>query len=586
MVSVIQKFRSLQGYLYGVDQPITIGQINFNLDDKEEIDIISRIKRYEGFEFTVSQNNQEINIADYFCKVFIFLQQSSRIPISNNYFFYLEKKTENKIYNIILPTLNSVANKLTLEFLISFINLINKKNYILETQSEINKQFEELKKKLGQIAATGQNYFNLINAALELKINILSSNPRLLRFGIGKSQLFMNSTITEHTSFLGTHLAQDKFITSQILNQSGMPGTQCYRVKNVEQAILTANKINYPVVVKPANLDRGIGVYANLINDGMVKDFFHKAALVSKNIILEKHYEGFGHRLTFFNGRVIKVTKKLPAGIHGDGEKNIKELIEEANIKNIDLSLNQRLYQSNMELDQEAMGLLHQFNLKPESIIEEGKFFPLKRRNNTVAGGSNEIIDIKDVHPDNIDLCIRAAQLFCLDIAGIDLIIDDIKKSWLEQNCAICEINAMPQTDELTIKAILSELTGDPNGVELHLGITKEDSLELLDEQIKNLSLELGCNGYTSSRGLVVDNKIISRAFGSHFFGTLALARCKSLKKGLAVIPITEIKKFGLPINKFSSIRLITKLEKKDIEEPDFAVFLGSIKQHTNQLII
>jgi cyanophycin synthetase len=584
MVSITQNFKSLPGYLFGVNQPITLGQISFDLDDKEEIDAISRIRSYEGLTFDGAQDHK--NIAEYFCKTFVFIQQSSGIPISNNYFFYLEKNIENKLYNVILPTLNTLANKITLGFLIHFINLINKKNYALQTKNEIDQRFVELRKKLDQIGATGQNYFNLINAALDQDINILSSNPRLLRFGIGKSQIFMNSTITQYTPFIGTQLAQDKFITSQILNQSGMPGTQCFRIKNVEQAIFIANKINYPVVVKPANLDRGIGVYANLINDAMVKEFFHKATLVSKNIVIEKHYEGFGHRLTFFNGRVIKVTKKFPAGIHGDGKKNIKELIEETNAKNIDLSLNRNLHQSNMELDEEAMGLLHQFNLTPESIVEEGKFFPLKRRNNTIAGGSNEIIEVKDVHPDNIDLCIRAAQLFCLDIAGIDLIIDDIRKSWLEQNCAICEMNAMPQTDKLTIKTILSELMADADAIELHLGITTENSLELLDEEIKNLSLKLGCNGYTSSRGLIVDDKIISRAFASHFFGTLALARCKNLKKGLAVIPITEIKKVGLPLNKFSSIRMINKLEEKDIEERDFQVFLDSIKQHTSQLII
>ena len=126
----------------------------------------------------------------------------------------------------------------------------------------------------------------------------------------------------------------------------------------------------------------------------------------------------------------------------------------------------------------------------------------------------------------------------------------------------------------------------DTNLVEFHLGITTENTLAFIDEEIRNLSLELGCNGYTSSIGLMVDDRIITRAFESNFFGALALARCKNLKKGLAVIPITEIKKVGLPLNKFSSIRLINKLEQKDIEEPDLADFFDSIKQHTSQLII
>jgi cyanophycin synthetase len=49
------------------------------------------------------------------------------------------------------------------------------------------------------------------------------------------------------------------------------------------------------------------------------------------------------------------------------------------------------------------------------------------------------------VHPDNARLAVRAAAALRLDLAGIDLIIPDIARSWREGGAAICEVNAQPQ---------------------------------------------------------------------------------------------------------------------------------------------
>jgi cyanophycin synthetase len=62
--------------------------------------------------------------------------------------------------------------------------------------------------------------------------------------------------------------------------------------------------------------------------------------------------------------------------------------------------------------------------------------------NNASAGGSTIGLDVNQVHPDNINLAFNVAKLFNLDIAGIDLIISDISKSWLNTPCVICDVNA------------------------------------------------------------------------------------------------------------------------------------------------
>lgn len=562
-----------------------MGEIFIDITDKEQANLVEYLKKYI---WPIKKDDQasknKMPLVTFLCKAFIFLQQSSRIPISNN-FFVGQKKSNKNNYLIALPTLNSLANKLTVECLIQTINQLSDKNQLSNNNEKTEKIFINLKNKLDQIGSTGQNYYYLINAALELKIPILSFESQLTKFGIGNNQIYMNSTITEDTPFMGVHLVQDKFKTSRILKSIGLPGTLSFKVKNSEEAIAIANKINYPVVIKPADLDRGLGVFAQLINDQMVKASFEEASKLSKNIIVEKHYEGFGHRLTFFKGKVLKVTKKLPMGILGDGRKTIEELIKQANNKKEKNHEGTTSHSIKIVVNDEALSLLKQFNLTTKSVPEIGKFIPLRRKNNSSAGGSNELIPLKKIHSDNLLLCIRAAELFKLDIAGIDLIIQDIGISWLQQPCAICEINAMPQTDEITIKKMLLELMHKMHETELHLGITLESKLELLDEKIRLLSAKLGCNGYNSSKGLVINNQIITKPFLSTFYASKALAQQRDLKKGLVVVTLEEIRRMGLPLNHFSTIEFIGDSNKKILQDQEWSDFVNSIKLHADKLI-
>jgi len=48
------------------------------------------------------------------------------------------------------------------------------------------------------------------------------------------------------------------------------------------------------------------------------------------------------------------------------------------------------------------------------------------------------------VHPDNRLLAERAARVIGLDVAGVDLLIPDVSRSWREVGGAICEVNAQP----------------------------------------------------------------------------------------------------------------------------------------------
>ena len=58
-------------------------------------------------------------------------------------------------------------------------------------------------------------------------------------------------------------------------------------------------------------------------------------------------------------------------------------------------------------------------------------------------GGVDE--DVTDtIHPHNIDLALRAAKLFGLHVAGVDIITADITVPWYENGAIVNEVNFSP----------------------------------------------------------------------------------------------------------------------------------------------
>jgi cyanophycin synthetase len=67
----------------------------------------------------------------------------------------------------------------------------------------------------------------------------------------------------------------------------------------------------------------------------------------------------------------------------------------------------------------------------------------LRATGNLSTGGTS--IDVTDiVHPDNIEMAVRAARAIGLDVAGSDFLSTAISESYSATRGAICEVNAAP----------------------------------------------------------------------------------------------------------------------------------------------
>jgi cyanophycin synthetase len=210
-----------------------------------------------------------------------------------------------------------------------------------------------------------------------------------------------------------------------------------------------------------------------------------------------------------------------------------------------------------LSLDGEAMGLLCAEGLEPGSVLEEGRRVTLRRKNNISSGGEQLPIRLTDVHPDNAALAVRAARLLFLDIAGVDLIIPDIAKSWLERGALVCEVNAMPQVGVRTTPAIYCELLqrvmGEQVRIPAHLLVVAETGED--DWQTaQDMARALGCNAISTAHGIWIDGSRAGGPAASAFTSASSVLRDSSSRAALCVMPLAEIQSEGLPLDLFDSI--------------------------------
>ncbi len=323
---------------------------------------------------------------------------------------------------------------------------------------EINKfheNFYNLVNQLKRSSPHGINTLRLIKAANELNVPWMRIYQNVYQFGWGKNRRWLDSTFTDRTSNISAGLARNKMNTSHVLNLAGFPVPRSYIVNNANEIAQASKILNFPLVIKPLDLDGGIGVQAGLKNQEDLLKAFEQARKFSKKIMLQEHIEGKDYRIQVFNGDAYWAIERIPCHISGDGIHTIEELIIKENKSRGKGSANEILVK--IKIDDETIDLLKECNLTLNDIPTKNSMVALKRSAN-VANGGTPIPVIEKAHQDNLNLAIDAARIIGLDLAGIDLICKDISISWKKSKAVICEVNAQPQLAKHLPQYLLEKL--------------------------------------------------------------------------------------------------------------------------------
>jgi cyanophycin synthetase len=297
--------------------------------------------------------------------------------------------------------------------------------------------------RYAQRRALGPSTASLVRAAEERGIPWLRLNRySLVQLGHGRFQRRIQATVTSETKHIAVEIASDKEETNRILGDLGLPVPQQRLVYDEAEAVRAAERIGYPVVVKPLNSNHGRGVSIGLVDAEQVRTGFGQARARGRTILVERSIEGVDHRMLVVDGELFAVSRRVPGHVVGDGEQTIEQLVDEVN-RDPRRGIGHEKVLTRLEIDHQARRLMGQSGHDEKTVLPQGEVLYLRSTGNLSTGGTaTDVTDI--VHPDNREMAVRAAKAVGLDVAGVDFLTRDISESYKEIGGAICEVNAAP----------------------------------------------------------------------------------------------------------------------------------------------
>lgn len=281
----------------------------------------------------------------------------------------------------------------------------------------------------------------IVEAATERGIPWLRLNDgNLVQLGHGARQRRIWTAETDSTSAIAESIAGDKDLTKTLLRSCGVPVPEGRVAASPEDAWEAAQDIGLPVAVKPVDGNHGRGVSLELATREDVEAAFHLALQEGSEVMVERFIPGNEHRLLVVGGRVVAAARGEAARVTGDGRSTVAELIDAQLNTDCRRGPTEDFPLNRILLDEdEAVRLeLARQGLHGGSVPESGRAVLIQRNGNVA-------FDVTDrVHPEVAAMAGLAARIVGLDVAGIDLVAEDISRPLEAQRGAVVEVNAGP----------------------------------------------------------------------------------------------------------------------------------------------
>ena len=219
----------------------------------------------------------------------------------------------------------------------------------------------------------GPSAMELVRAAQARDIPVYRlNNASLIQVGEGKYQQRIEAALTSRTSHIAVEVASDKNLCNTILGDLGLPVPRQKLVYSVDEAIRAADRIGYPVVVKPLDGNHGRGVTANITDEEAIAAAFETADAEGSAVLVETMLSGDDHRLLVVNGQLAAAARRVPGHVKGDGQHTIAELIHIVN-QDPRRGVGHENMLTRLELDEQAKRLLEEQGYNESTVPAEGE---------------------------------------------------------------------------------------------------------------------------------------------------------------------------------------------------------------------
>jgi cyanophycin synthetase len=401
----------------------------------------------------------------------------------------------------------------------------------------------------------------------------------LVQLGHGRQQRRIRTSVTERTGKIAEWISLDKDLTKKLLAELGLPVPLGRPVSSAEHAWVTACELGLPVVVKPCNADYGHGIGLNLTTREQVFAAYAAAREYRDEVLVERFAKGEQYRITVVGDRVVAAVRREPVRLVGDGTHTISQLIEQANLdprRGDDL----RLPLERVCADDDTPQVLAEQGFTLDALVPAGVEVVLSRIAHSWAGaGVSDVTDL--VHPSVAAQSIRAARLIGLDVAGLDVVAQDISCPLEDQGGVILEVNAEPTIAfhfpplcdryRPVCEAIIESLFPDGRTGRIPVAVVSGHGDRVgAGRWLAELVRESGRGvGRASCEGLLLQQERLKSGDQANLAGSLAALLCPEVDVAVLERELASIRHEGLGLDRVD-VAILTRLasdgEPLDVE--------------------
>ncbi|MFK3736432.1 cyanophycin synthetase [Massilia sp. TN1-12] len=407
----------------------------------------------------------------------------------------------------------------------------------------------------------GPSTANIVDAATDRRIPSLRlTDGNLVQLGHGAAQRRIWTAETDRTSAIAESIASDKDLTKTLLASCGVPVPEGSVVRSAEAAWEEAQDIGLPVVIKPVDANHGRGVSLNLMTEADVHAAYKIASDEgdSYSVLVERFVTGNEHRLLVVGQKVVAAARGESVWVTGDGVSTVIQLCDsqintdprrgEAEEFPLSPVLPAQSEENQLQLKRQG--------LTPTSVPPAGQKVLIQVNGNV----ADDVTDL--VHPDVAYMAALAARVVGLDIAGIDLVAEDISRPLDEQRGAIIEVNASPG-----LLAHIKPASGEPRNVGKHIvehlfaegetgriplvGVTGTTDAALAARLVGTVLHHAGKHvGVANREGLFLDGRQVDARDGTRFEAGQRVLINRTVQAGVFESNARSILTEGLPYDR------------------------------------
>jgi len=417
---------------------------------------------------------------------------------------------------------------------------------------------------LRRMVVAGESGMHVLREARRLGIPFFHLGSDVFQLGWGRRRRLIDRSSLVGDSALGSRLVRNKYLAASFVRQAGLPAPEHEIVGQIEEARAAAARIGHPLVVKPTDRERGEGVTTGVRSDADLAAAFTVAigATASRQALVEREVPGVCHRLFMARGRLLYAVKRLPHSIEGDGRRTVAELVVAANAREAARPPWRR--EKHYPLDTLALQVLAARSLGPASVPAAGTFVPLRPIETTAWGGHDEEVTAT-IHPENVRVARRAAEIFALDVAGVDIISPDITRPWHENGAIVNEVNFAPllgghEISRGYIASYLRDLVEDDGRIPVEVFVGGAEALITARSRHAEL-VSRGTAAFLTSHDTTFDATGRSLALAVHGLAR----RCRALFLDPAVgaivlvVQTDEFERSGLPCDRITALHTVDR---------------------------